>query len=145
MATVHRSFRLSAATGARLDERAAELRTTRSELAERLLDEALRHERHPQVSFRWVDGERRPFVGEIEVVRLLVALRANHGDIGKTATLLRVEQPAIELALAYYDSYRAETDLLVRRTIKRIGHARGAADRRQELLRGMAGAGASAD
>ena len=139
MATVHRSFRLSADTGRRLDERAAELRTSRSELAERLLDEALRREQHPQIDFRWVEGERRAFVGGIDLARLLVALRGSRGDIGKTANVLRIDEAAIAAALAYYDSYRAETELLVRREIARIGRERAAAVRQQELLRTMAG------
>jgi len=137
MASSHRTFRLSPDTDARLGRRASELGVSRTELVERLLAEGLRLEAHPRVSFRWVEGTRRPFVGGIELARVLAELRSNHGDVGMTANLLRIDPSAVEAALAYHGAFRAETDLLIRATIKRIGEERAAVVRQEQLLRDM--------
>ena len=137
MATTHRSFRLSAGTSTRLDERAAELQTSRSELAERLLAEGLQRELHPQIDFRWVEGERRPFVGDVDLAGLLHELRRNRGDVAGTARLLRIEEGSVRATLDYYGAHRAEADALVYREMSRVGRESAVADRTEQLLREM--------
>lgn len=80
--SVQRSFRLSAATSELLDRLADASTESRNALADRLLGQALRTERHPLIRFRiGAAGRREPcLVGTRLLVRQVVAqIRAEDG------------------------------------------------------------------
>lgn len=111
--SVQRTFRLSARTSRLLDE-ASELATeTRNALADRLLGEALRTERHPLIRFRTgAAGRREPFVvGTRLLVRQIVAtVRADGGTPDEVATHLGTTPAVVRAAVAYHSDFAEEVD-----------------------------------
>ena len=111
--SVQRSFRLSRTTSDLLDAAAAASSESRNALADRLLNEALRLERHPVVRFRTgYAGRREPSVqGTRLLVRQLVATHRGHdGDVDKTAEYFSLEPSIVRAVLAYYAEFRDEVD-----------------------------------
>ena len=111
--TVQRSFRLSSRTLALLDAAALEANESRNALADRLLGEAVRLERHPLIRFRSdAVGRRVPHVvgTRLDVHQMIETLRANDGDVDATADYLAVAPALVRAAVAYYADFRDEVD-----------------------------------
>ncbi len=111
--SVHRSFRLSAATSALLDELAEVSDESRNSVVERLLGEAARTERHPLVRFRaGAAGRREPaIVGTRHLVRQVVTqLRAADGNVDEVAEYLGLPARTVRAALSYYVDFSDEVD-----------------------------------
>ncbi len=114
-ATVQRSFRLKARTLELLSELAGETTESRNALAERLLDEGVRTDRHPLISFRQgASGRRRPGLGgtRLDVGQVIATLRGEGGDIAATAEYLSVPARMVQAAVNYYADFTAEIDEL---------------------------------
>lgn len=112
--SVQRSFRLSRATSDLLDTAAAATGESRNALADRLLGEAMRIERHPLVRFRTgAAGRREPMiVGTRLLIRQVIAtVRAHDGDIDATATYLDVPARVVRAVLSYYADFSDEVDV----------------------------------
>lgn len=110
---VQRSFRLSARTLELLDAAAEDSAESRNALADRLLGEAVRVERHPLIRFRpGATGRHQPLlVGtRLYVHQLMATLRANDGDIASTADYLGLDPRRVRAALEYYAEFSAEVD-----------------------------------
>lgn len=110
---MQRSFRLSRRTMELLDERAGELSESRNRLTERLLDEALRTERHPLIVFRTGgSGLRRPaLVGtRLYVWQIVDTVRANENALAAAAEYLRLPKHHVQAAIDYYADFTAEVD-----------------------------------
>jgi uncharacterized protein (DUF433 family) len=89
--SVQRSFRLSARTVELLDSAAEVAGESRNALADRLLGEALRVERHPLIRFHHgAAGRRQPIVTgtRLYVHQIIATLRASDGDVDEAATYL---------------------------------------------------------
>lgn len=107
--SVQRSFRLSAGTSALLDEMAHLSNESRNALADRLLGEALRTERHPLIRFRTgAAGRREPFVvGTRLLVRQIVS-QVEDSNTESAAEYLALPVPTVRAALSYYADFRDE-------------------------------------
>lgn len=138
IATAPRTFRLDDQLDKRIRDRAAELGTNRTELVARLLDEGVRREHHPLLDFRWVEGERRPYVGDVDVARLIIELRSHRADVETTANVLKIDTQLVDAALAYYQEFRRDTDRLVQREVRRQVATGEAREGRKRLLDEMA-------
>ena len=138
MTTTTRSFRLDTQLDRRIDARAAELGSTRSELVMRLLDEGVRREQHPLLDFRWVDGERRPHIGNVDAAMLLVELRAHRGDVATAANVLQIEPRIVDAAVAYFQDFQRDMHPLMQREMRRRVTAREAREHTKRLLDEMA-------
>src|SRR5437588_2168959 len=111
--TIQRSFRLAARTAAMLDERAAERAESRNSLAQRLLDEGLRRERHPLIYFRQnADGRRRPaLVGtRLYVWQIVATVSSEEGSVEGAARYLGLTGAQVRAALAYHADFREEVE-----------------------------------
>lgn len=111
--SVQRSFRLSRVTSDLLDAAAALSPESRNALADRLLGEALRTDRHPRVRFRaGAAGRREPFlVGTRLAVRQVIATLADHGnDVGATAEYFAVGPDVVRAAVSFYADFADEVD-----------------------------------
>jgi uncharacterized protein (DUF433 family) len=111
--SVARSFRLSRTTSDLLDDLAAVSSESRNALADRLLGEALRTERHPLISFRTgAAGRREPFlVGTRMMVRQVIATVKDHGnDVEVAADYLAVGPSMVRAAVSYFADFRAEIE-----------------------------------
>jgi uncharacterized protein (DUF433 family) len=112
-ASVQRSFRLSARTIELLDAEAEAAGESRNALADRLLGEALRVERHPLIRFqRGAAGRRQPLVvgTRLYVHQVVGTLRASDGDVDEAAGYLGVAPRQVRAALDYYADFRDEVD-----------------------------------
>jgi uncharacterized protein (DUF433 family) len=132
-ASVQRSFRLSARTMALLSERAAETSESRNALAERLIHEGLRMERHPLVRFRaGASGLRRPALAgtRLDIWQVVETVRAEGGDVAAAAEYFGVPEHWVRAAVDYYadfteeiDAYRAEEVAFAERERRRSERA----------------------
>jgi uncharacterized protein (DUF433 family) len=111
--SVQRSFRLSRRTSDLLDAAAESTGESRNALADRLLGEAVRTERHPLIRFRTgAAGRREPqLVGTRLLVRQVIATVRNHdGNLDDAAAYLDVPTRFVRAALSYYADYTGEVD-----------------------------------
>jgi uncharacterized protein (DUF433 family) len=133
MSSIQRSFRLSARTMALLGERAAETGESRNALAERLIHEGLRMERHPLVRFRaGASGLRRPALAgtRLDIWQVVETVRAEGGDVTAAAEYFGVPEHWVRAAVDYYadfteeiDAYRAEEVAFAERERRRSERA----------------------
>jgi uncharacterized protein (DUF433 family) len=136
--SVQRSFRLSARTLELVDERAAGRDLSRNALAEQLLGEAVRTDRHPLIRLReGGSGRRRPaLIGtRLDVHDVIATLRGENGSVEAAAEYLGVEVRSVRAALAYYADFadEVEQDLEAAAALAREERARW--DRQQQALR----------
>lgn len=111
--SVQRSFRLSGRTAELLDEAAVSTGETRNALADRLLGEAVRVERHPLIRFdAGAAGRRQPRVvgTRLDVHQVVATLRANDADVDATAEYLGIDPRLVRAALDYYAEFTDEVD-----------------------------------
>lgn len=112
VASVQRSFRLSATTSDLLDTMSDVANESRNSLVERLLAEALRTERHPMIRFRTgAAGRREPYVvGTRLLVRQVVPLVRGEGSVERAADALGVESHLLSAAVSYYADFPDEVE-----------------------------------
>lgn len=113
MTTEQRSFRLSAATLSLLDETAERTGESRNALAERLLGEALRIERHPLIRFqRGAAARSEPLlVGtRLKVHQVIATVRASKGDVGEAAEYLSIAPRLVRAAVDYFAEFSEEVE-----------------------------------
>jgi uncharacterized protein (DUF433 family) len=107
-----RTFRLPEDLLASLKERARERRESANALAERLLDEGLRRDRHPLIDFREGAAGRRPgLVGtRLDVAHIVDTFQLSDNSVGETAEYFSQPEHFVRAALRYYADYRDEVD-----------------------------------
>jgi uncharacterized protein (DUF433 family) len=111
--SVQRSFRLSGRTVELLDAAAVSSGETRNALADRLLGEAIRVERHPLIRFdAGAAGRRQPRVvgTRLDVHQVVATVRANDADIDAAAEYLGIDARLVRAALDYYAEFADEID-----------------------------------
>jgi hypothetical protein len=111
--SVQRSFRLSQRTIELLDAAAAGGRETRNALADRLLGEALRLERHPLIRFHeGASGRRQPLVTgtRLYVHQVMATVRTSDGDVEAAAAYLAVAPRLVRAGVEYYAEFSDEVD-----------------------------------
>jgi len=111
------SARLSPRTLAHLRARADRVGAPQTALAERYIDEGLRMDEHPLISFREGAGGRRPaLIGtRLDVAQVIETIRQNENSVAAAADYLGVPQSHIEACVAYYVDYQDETDVWIAR------------------------------
>jgi uncharacterized protein (DUF433 family) len=111
--SVQRSFRLSKRTVELLDAAAASGRESRNALADRLLGEAVRLERHPLIRFHeGAAGRRQPLVvgSRLYVHQVMSTVRASDGDVDEAAAYLAIPVRFVRAAVDYYADFADEVD-----------------------------------
>ena len=119
-----------------LDRRAHELTESRNALAERLLAEGLRTERHPLIAFRTGgSGLRRPgMVGSrIYVWQVLSTLRGSE-SIAEAAEYLDLPESYIQAAVDYYADFKDEVDAYEAEELEYSERERERWERAQQVL-----------
>ncbi|MCP9486361.1 MAG: hypothetical protein MSC30_10910 [Gaiellaceae bacterium MAG52_C11] len=124
------SARFRAATIELLRERARRTRATQTELAERYIDEGLRTDEHPLISFRDGAAGRRPaLVGtRHDVWQVVETIRQNENSLQGAADYLRIPLTHVTACAAYYAEFQDEID-------EWIADARAEADRAESSWR----------
>ncbi|MEX2314936.1 MAG: hypothetical protein WD628_04395 [Thermomicrobiales bacterium] len=140
MASSDLLLRLDNATLEWLDSEGQRSGQTRSELAEALIDEALRMQAHPGIVFRPGPAGRRPalaFGPDIwEFARVVQAVEGTEDEtIEKIAEFTFLTPDQARVALGYYVEYRDEIDEWIRLNDEEIERARVAWLRERALLK----------
>ena len=135
MAKTPKSFRFASALLESLQRRAEEAGTTVTSLAERYVEEGLRRDAHPLITFREGAGGRRPaLVGtRVDVGQVIETLRQSNNSTSEAAEYLSVPEPWVRAAVRYYADYQAEIDEWIERT-HAIAEREEAAWRREQAI-----------
>jgi uncharacterized protein (DUF433 family) len=107
-----RSFRLSDTVLASLQGRARERGESANALAERYLEEGLRRDVHPLITFReGAAGRRAAVVGtRLDVSQVIDTLRNSENSISGTAEYLDLSEQQVRAAVQYYAEFQDEVD-----------------------------------
>jgi uncharacterized protein (DUF433 family) len=134
----HYTLRLAEGTRARLAERARRSHVAERTLAQRYVEEGLRHDLHPLVHFLdGPSGRRASLVGRgLDVWEVIATIRDNAGSIPLAAQYLGVPTGFVEAAVAYYGEYRDEIDTEIEANELAYERGRAAAAAGEKALRG---------
>lgn len=108
----HFTLRFRTGTTTRLRWRARQAGTPPRTLAQRYVEEGLRHDDHPLIHFvEGPSGRRAAVLGTgLDVWEVVATVRDNDSDLVAGAEYLGVSVGLVEAAAAYYGEYRAEID-----------------------------------
>lgn len=108
----HYTLRLASGTRERLSVRARRSGLAERTLAQRYLEEGLRHDAHPLIQFLdGPSGRRASLVGRgLDVWEVIATVRDNDGSTIASADYLQVPVGLVEAAVAYYGEHRGEID-----------------------------------
>jgi uncharacterized protein (DUF433 family) len=130
------SFRFDPRTVRHLKRRAEEIGVPQATLAERYIEEGLRMDEHPSITFREGAAGRRPALlgTRLDVATVIETIRQHDGSIEETAEYLDVPIGRVEECLRYYVDYKTEVDEWVRRARRDAERERELWLRRQDAL-----------
>jgi hypothetical protein len=108
----HYTLRLAPGTRERLARRARHTGLPERSLAQRYLEEGLRHDAHPLVQFLdGPSGRRASLVGSgPDVWEVIATARDNDGSADEAAAYLHIPVGLVQAAVAYYGEYSDEID-----------------------------------
>lgn len=112
MATKQFSLRVDDSLLDELDRLARQSGQTRTALAERVLDEGLRMEKHPLIWFREGGAGRRPAIlgTRLDVWQVIETIRQNDNSVEDAAAYHEIPRAWIDACVAYYAEYQDEID-----------------------------------
>jgi hypothetical protein len=108
----HYTLRLADGMRERLSERARRARLPERTLAQRYVEEGLRHDAHPLIQFLdGPSGRRASLIGSgLDVWEVIATVRDNDGSAAEAAAYLQVPAGLVQATVAYYGEYRDEID-----------------------------------
>jgi len=133
----HYTLRLASETRRRLWERAQHSGLAERTLAQRYVEEGLRHDAHPLVQFLdGPSGRRASLIGRgLDVWEVIATVRDNHGSALEAAEYLRVPVGLVQAAVAYFGEYRDEIDAEIERNDLEYERGLAAAEAGEQALR----------
>lgn len=134
----HYTLRLAPGTRERLAGSARRAGVPERALAQRYLEEGLRHDAHPLIQFLdGASGRRASMVGSgLDVWEVIATVRDNDGSIEQAAAYLEIPVGLVQAAVAYYGEYQDEIDAEIE--LNEVEYRRGfeAAAAGERALRG---------
>ena len=108
----HFTLRLQTGVGDRLRRHARRMGLAPRPLAQRYVEEGVRHDDHPLIHFLpGVVGRRSVILGTgLDVWEVVATVRDNENDLAETASYLGISLGLVEAAVNYYGEYRDEID-----------------------------------
>jgi uncharacterized protein (DUF433 family) len=136
--TDHFTLRLAPGIRQRLTEWARRVGLPERSLAQRYVEEGLRHDAHPLIQFLdGPSGRRASLVGRgLDVWEVIATVRDNNGSIREAADYLQVPAGLVEAAAAYYGEFRDEIDREIDRNEAEYERGHAAAAAGEQALRG---------
>lgn len=139
-----RSVRLADDILRRLEQFATRRGASVASVMERLLDEALRRESHPGITFRdGPSGRRAGLIGGPDVDEVIATLRTVQQDAPDESAVVSLVADAsslttaqVHIAVAYYADHRAEVDARIAANESAAEEQEAAWRRQQEILSG---------
>lgn len=112
------AFRFDPITVKRLKQRAQDTHAAQTALAERYIEEGLRREEHPLISFRTGEQGRRPALlgTRLDVADVVETIRQNDDSVEEAADYLEIPVVHVDACLSYYADYKHEIDAWVEHT-----------------------------
>ena len=109
----HYTLRLAPGTRDRLSERSVRAQIPERTLAQRYVEEGLRHDMHPLIQFLdGPSGRRAGLVGRgLDVWEVIATVRDNERSLTLAAEYLQIPVGLVEAAVAYYGEFSEETPL----------------------------------
>ncbi len=109
----HYTLRLAPGTRDRLSERSVRAQIPERTLAQRYVEEGLRHDMHPLIQFLdGPSGRRAGLVGRgLDVWEVIATVRDNERSLTLAAEYLQIPVGLVEAAVAYYGEFSEEIDL----------------------------------
>jgi uncharacterized protein (DUF433 family) len=108
----HRSFRLETGLLEGLQRQARQSGESLTALAERYLDEGLRHEEHPLIVFRTgAMGRRAALAGtRLDVAQVIDTVKHSSNSTREAAEYLSIPEAQVRACVRYYAFYGTEID-----------------------------------
>jgi uncharacterized protein (DUF433 family) len=108
----HFTLRLQTGVSERLRRRARRMGLAPRPLAQRYVEEGVRHDDHPLIHFLpSVVGRRSVVMGTgLDVWEVIATVRDNKNDLAETAAYLGIPVGLVEAAVNYYGEYSDEID-----------------------------------
>jgi uncharacterized protein (DUF433 family) len=133
----HYTLRLAPGTKERLNEQAHRAHLPERTLAQRYVEEGLRHDRHPLIHFLdGPSGRRATLIGRgLDVWEVIATVRDNEGSITLAAQYLQIPAGLVEAAAAYYGEFRSEIDSEIESNESEYERGRAAAAAGEQALR----------
>lgn len=134
----HYTLRLAPGMRQRLREWARRAQIPERTLAQRYVEEGLRHDAHPLIQFLdGPSGRRASLLGRgLDVWEVIATVRDNNGSIAHAVEYLQVPQGLVEAAVAYYGEYQDEIDAEIDFNEAEYERGRAAAAAGERALRG---------
>lgn len=106
------AFRFDPDTVRRLRERALQTDAPQTALAERYIEEGLRRDEHPLISFREGAAGRRPALAgtRLDIAEVIETIRQNDNSVEEAADYLEIPVAQVEACVRYYADYKDEVD-----------------------------------
>ncbi len=132
------TLRLAPGMRQRLAERARRVQLPGRTLAQRYVEEGLRHDAHPLIQFLdGPSGRRASLIGRgLDVWEIIATVRDNDGSCDRAAEYLGVRAGLVEAAVAYYGEYPDEIDFEIELNEAEYERGRAAAAAGERALRG---------
>ena len=133
----HYTLRLAPGVRRRLSEWARRAGIQERTLAQRYVEEGLRHDAHPLIQFlEGPSGRRASLLGRgLDVWEVIATVRDNNGSMAEAAEYLQIPAGLVEAAVAYYGEYRDEIDREVELNEAEYERGRAAAAAGEQALR----------
>lgn len=130
------AFRFDRATVARLKQRARETHAPQTALAERYIEEGLRHDEHPLIYFRDGEAGRRPALlgTRLDLANVIATIRQNNNSVEGAAEYLEIPVEHVDACLRYYADYKDEIDAWTEQFRAIAERERERWERRQQAL-----------
>ena len=134
----HYTLRLAPGMRRRLAEWARRAGLPERTLAQRYVEEGLRHDAHPLIQFLdGPSGRRASLLGRgVDVWEVVATIRDNDGSIARAAEYLDVPAGLVEASVTYYGEYRDEIDSEIELNEAEYERGRAAAAAGEQALRG---------
>lgn len=134
----HYTLRLAPGMRQRLTDWARRAGLPERTLAQRYVEEGLRHEAHPLIQFLdGPSGRRASLVGRgLDVWEVIATIRDNDGSIVLATEYLQAQAGLVEAAVAYYGEYRDEIEREIELNEAEYERGLAAAAAGEQALRG---------
>ena len=108
----HYTLRLAPGIKQRLADWARRSGMAERSLAQRYVEEGLRHDAHPLIQFLdGPSGRRASLAGRgLDVWEVIATIHDNNGSIAQAADYLQIPAGLVEASVAYYGEYKGEID-----------------------------------
>jgi len=133
----HYTLRLAPGLRQRLSEWARRAGLPERTLAQRYVEEGLRHDAHPLIQFLdGPSGRRASLLGRgLDVWEVIATVRDNNGSMADAAEYLEIPAGLVEAAVSYYGEYQHEIDKEIELNEAEYERGRAAAAAGEQALR----------